>query len=65
MFHPAEMASNRSTVSNPLSHVIAAALDAVGNVLERAQHSRRDAWLASAADLYELDRRVRSDGLDD
>ncbi|SAL47720.1 hypothetical protein AWB68_02326 [Caballeronia choica] len=28
--------------------------------LERAEHSRRDAYLASAVDMSELERRMRS-----
>jgi hypothetical protein len=30
------------------------------NLLERAEHSRRDAYLASAVDMCELERRMRS-----
>lgn len=29
-------------------------------LLDRAEHSRRDAYLASAADIGELERRMRS-----
>jgi hypothetical protein len=32
--------------------------------LDRAEHSRRDAYLASAADLAELERRMRSMEID-
>jgi hypothetical protein len=30
------------------------------NLLERAEHSRRDAYLASSVDLFDLERRMRS-----
>jgi Protein of unknown function (DUF3563) len=30
------------------------------HLLERAEHSRRDAYLASSVDLFELERRMRS-----
>ena len=29
-------------------------------LLERAEHSRRDVYLASSIDIYELERRMRS-----
>ncbi|MEI6002526.1 AAA family ATPase [Paraburkholderia bengalensis] len=35
------------------------------NLLDRAEHSRRDVYLASAVDLCELERRMRSIGTDD
>jgi hypothetical protein len=30
------------------------------NLLERAEHSRRDAYLASSVDVFEVERRMRS-----
>lgn len=33
-------------------------------VLDRAEHSRRDAYLASAVDMSELERRMRSMEID-
>lgn len=30
------------------------------NLLERAEHSRRDAYLTSSVDICELERRMRS-----
>ena len=36
-----------------------------GNLLDRAEHNRRDLYLAAAVDLCELERRMRSIGTDD
>ncbi|MBN3759650.1 DUF3563 family protein [Burkholderia sp. Ac-20365] len=30
------------------------------NLLDQAEHSRRDVYLASAVDIFELERRMRS-----
>lgn len=34
--------------------------DKLGKVFERAEHHRRDTYLASSVDMADLDRRVRS-----
>jgi hypothetical protein len=36
----------------------------LGRALDRAEHSRRDAYLASAVDMGELERRMRSMEID-
>ena len=35
-------------------------LKKLGELLDRAEHSRRDAYLASSVDIFELERRMRS-----
>jgi hypothetical protein len=35
-------------------------IEKLGNLLEHAEHARRDAYLASSADLCELEHRMRS-----
>jgi len=40
--------------------MLAYLLEKLGNLLERAEHSRRDAYLASSVDICELERRMRS-----
>lgn len=34
-------------------------LDRAAELLDRAEHHRRDAYLASAVDIFELERRMR------
>jgi hypothetical protein len=35
-------------------------IEKLGQLLERAEHSRRDAYLASSVDIWELERRMLS-----
>lgn len=35
------------------------------DLLERAEHGRRDAYLASSIDIFELERRMRSSEMSD
>jgi hypothetical protein len=35
-------------------------IEKLANLLERAEHSRRDAYLTSSVDIGELERRMRS-----
>ena len=44
-----------------MGHVLFAYLnECVGTVLNRAEHGRRDVYLASCADIGELERRMRA-----
>jgi hypothetical protein len=45
--------------------MLAHLLKILRNLLDHAEHNRRDLYLASAVDLCELERRVRSIGTDD
>ncbi|BCG05224.1 hypothetical protein PPGU19_097920 (plasmid) [Paraburkholderia sp. PGU19] len=55
--------ANRSGLSE--QGVLAHLHKILRNLLDRAEHSRRDVYLASAVDLCELERRMRSIGTDD
>ena len=45
--------------------MLAHLLKILRNLLDRAEHNRRDLYLAAAVDLCELERRMRSIGTDD
>jgi|HubBroStandDraft_5_1064220.scaffolds.fasta_scaffold54714_1 hypothetical protein len=40
--------------------MLAYLMEKLGSLLEQAEHSRRDAYLASSADIWDLERRMRS-----
>jgi hypothetical protein len=65
MSYPCEQPASPSLAARPLTHAIGSAIDAARSFLDRAQHGRRDAWLASAAELGDLERRMRSIEADD
>jgi hypothetical protein len=60
MSHLYERLAGQHIDTNAFTHAVAIAVGAVGMLVERAQHRGRDAWLASAADIGELERRMRS-----
>ena len=52
--------ANVCASSRPQEHAMFAYfLKTLRSLLERAEHSRRDTYLASAADIVELERRMR------
>jgi hypothetical protein len=65
MSHSYERLAAHSIASSTLVYAFAIAVSAARSVLERAEHCRRDAWLASAVDLGDLERRMRSFEADD
>jgi hypothetical protein len=40
-------------------------IEKFGQLLERAEHTRRDAYLASSVDVFEVERRMRSIEIND
>ncbi len=65
MSHSYERLAGHSIDTGALAYALAVTLGAARALLDRAQHSRRDAYLASAVDLGDLERRMRSIETDD